>query len=225
MRIALLLAFATFPLAACSDALDFGTSDADTTEPDSGGGSHQAPGDAGGTFFNSDTGTGATSDATSPSSDAGAGTLDAIALETGTADGKAHDAGGGDDVTDASLSDTGPIVLGESCTAPIDISLGGTFAIDTCTLTDSVTASCGTTAAAAILAGVAPTTGSTYSITFPTGWVLQELDDTCSPESFSCGSTGTWGVSGDTPGGYWYFAIEPESGTCGSTTVTVDRVM
>jgi hypothetical protein len=224
MRIALLLAFATLPLAACSDALDFGTSDADTLQPDSGGGSHQVREDAGG-FFNSDTGAGPTGDATTPSSDTGGGTLDAIVLETGTADAKAHDATGSADATDASLSDGGPIVLGESCTSPIDVSLGGTFAIDTCTLTDSVTASCGATAAAAILAGVAPTTGSTYSITFPTGWVLQELDDTCSPESFSCGSTGTWGVSGDTPGGYWYFAIEPESGTCGSTTVTVDRVM
>jgi hypothetical protein len=76
-----------------------------------------------------------------------------------------------------------------------------------------------------ILRGDSPMSGSTYSLTFPTGWVLEELDDTCTPEPFSCGSTGTWGVSGATGAAYWYFALEPASGTCGTATVTVDRLM
>jgi hypothetical protein len=55
--------------------------------------------------------------------------------------------------------------------------------------------------------------------------VLQMIDGTCAPALDSCGSTGTWSVSGDVAGGYWYFAVEPESGTCATTTVSVDRLM
>jgi len=112
-----------------------------------------------------------------------------------------------------------------SCGPPVDISSGGSFTVDTCTATATVDTSCGATAAAVILRGDAPASGSTYELTFPSGWVLQMIDATCAPSLDSCGSTGTWSVSGDTPGGYWWFAVEPESGVCGSTTVTVDRVM
>jgi hypothetical protein len=186
---------------------------------DDDGGSHRVAVDAGSLPYDTDVGSPPKPDAatTPPSSDAGGGTADTSTPETSHV--VPHESGAGDV---AVPSDAG---LGASCTTPIDISDGGTFAIDTCTLIDSVAASCGTTAAAAILRGVAPTSGSTYELTFPSGWVLQQLDGTCSPMTYSCGDTGTWSVSGDTPDGYWYFAIEPASGTCGSASVTVDRVM
>jgi hypothetical protein len=112
-----------------------------------------------------------------------------------------------------------------SCGPIIDISAGGSFSVDTCTTTSSVDASCGTTAPAAILRADAPATGSTYEITFPSGWVLQMIDATCAPALDSCGSTGTWSVSGINPGNYWYFAVAPATGVCGSTSVSVDRIM
>jgi len=205
-------------VAACATGGGFGMLPGDDTEDDDGG-SHHALMDAGGIPYDTDAGTPAKHDAatTPPSTDAGGGTVDAGAPEASHV--APHESGAGEAAVPSDAS------LGASCTSPIDISDGGTFAIDTCTLTDSIAASCGTTAAAAILRGVAPMTGSTYELTFPSGWVLQQLDDTCSPMTYSCGSTGTWSVSGDTSEGYWYFAIEPASGTCGSTSVTVDRVM
>ena len=115
--------------------------------------------------------------------------------------------------------------VGESCSNALDVSSGGTFQIDTCTLADRVATTCGSTAAAMIFRALAPTNGSTYQLTFPSGWVLQELDDTCAPMFANCGSSGTWGMSGSIPGGFWYFAVEPMSGACGTATVTVTRVM
>jgi hypothetical protein len=128
---------------------------------------------------------------------------------------------------ETSVADTAPpeAGTGTTCTSPIDISAGGTFTVDTCTSTASIAASCGTTADAIVLRADAPSTGSTYEITFPSGWVLVETDGTCTPMPDSCGSTGTWSVSGITSASYWYFAVEPESGTCATTTVTVDRLM
>jgi hypothetical protein len=141
--------------------------------------------------------------------DTGSGFPDATPVDTGTP------------VPDSSVPDADA----GSCGPPVDISSGGTFTVDTCTATSTVAASCGATAPAVILRGDAPASGSTYQITFPSGWVLQMIDGTCAPALDSCGSTGTWSVSGDVAGGYWYFAVEPESGVCGSTTVTVDRIM
>jgi hypothetical protein len=223
MRTALLFALVTLPIACANGGANEGFSG-------TGGGTHHTPPDTAGPATNDDGGYGAydaghdaaavVDGAPTPGSDAGppaTGTPDGGAA----VDAGATDAGGSVDVA---VPD-GPTVLGESCSSPIDISAGGTVSIDTCPLTDSITATCGTTAAATILRGIAPSSGSTYSITFPAGWVLVQVDSTCTPMLASCGSTGTWGVSGATPDGYWYFAIEPASGACGTATVTVDRVM
>jgi hypothetical protein len=247
MRNAWLVAFLTLPAAACAaggtgDSLDgsFGNQEA----VDSGGGSNPKN-DGGGTPYNSDTGTGTGADtgidkgpgtdSSTPPPDTGPGvTTDTGVHDSASAtDASAHDALASDGgAKDAPAADT--IVTAACPTTVTDISAGGTFTIDTCTSTTTVAATCGTTAAAVILRGDSPLSGSTYSLTLPScvdggsgtcGWVIQMLDNSCAPEAFECGATGTWSVSGATFDPYWYFAIEPASGTCGTTTVTVDRLM
>lgn len=224
MRLSWIVPFVTFPFAYACASGGFGDSPAGGGHAEtSDSGPRANPYEEGGPSYDLDSGTdsrpgkkkGTPDGAVTPPPDSGADVA---------ADASAPEAGPTDASSDAPLSD-GAVVFGESCASPIDISTSGTFAIDTCALTNSVAASCGTTGAAAILRADAPITGSSYGITFPSGWVLQELDDTCAPVTYECGSTGAWYVSGATPGDYWYFAIEPASGTCGSTSITVDRTM
>ena len=189
--------------------------------------------DAGGTPYNSDTGTGTTHDAGTPPLDTGLGvTTDAGAHDSAVADSASHDAAASDAAKDAPPTDS-PVITAACPATPTDISAGGTFTIDTCTSTTTVATACGTTAAAVILRGDSPLSGSTYTLTLPScvdggsgscGWVIQMLDNSCAPEAFECGATGTWSVSGATFDPYWYFALAPVSGTCGTTIVTVDRL-
>jgi hypothetical protein len=221
MRNVLLVAFVILPVAACANGVggEALTGASDHHETRDGGAGVSATEEGGDIPYGDDAGSGDKDDAASLADDGGESPDAGGAYDSGAPDaGVATDSG-----TDTAPVDAGP--PGESCTAPVDVSLGGTFTVDTCSVTNSVAASCGTTAAAVILRGDAPGTGSTYSITFPAGWVLVEVDSTCTPMPDSCGSTGTWGVSGANPYGYWYFAIEPADGTCATTTVTVDRVM
>jgi hypothetical protein len=204
---------------ACAGGADEGFPAADDTDP-----VDRAPKDAAAPLeaaMSLDTGSGTTHDSggdTDAEGDGGSGS------DVDSASPPPVDSGG---AKETSVADTAPpeAGTGTTCTSPIDISAGGTFAVDTCTSTASIAASCGTTADAIVLRADAPSTGSTYEITFPSGWVLVETDGTCTPMPDSCGSTGTWSVSGDTSAGYWYFAVEPESGTCATTTVSVDRLM
>ena len=121
--------------------------------------------------------------------------------------------------------DTGPSVMGDTCASAIDISAGGTFMVDTCILNDDVVASCGVTGGRdAVLSGVSPVSGSTYRLTVPSDWVVQQTDVTCGPAPFSCSASG-WGVSGATGAARWFFAVEKLDGTCGTVSVVVDRMM
>jgi hypothetical protein len=175
-------------------------------------------------------------DASAPAYDAGGPSSSDVAVPSeASGDGTTEDGGPVSTLPDVVTKDTGaptptvdasvPVPEAGSCGPPVDISSGGTFTVDTCTATVTVDASCGTTAAAVILRGDAPASGSNYEITLPSGWVLQTINGACDPGLDSCGSTGTWSVSGATSAGYWWFAVEPESGVCGTTTVTVDRIM
>jgi hypothetical protein len=75
----------------------------------------------------------------------------------------------------------------------------------------------------AVLAGDVPNTGATYQLSVPSGWIIQQLSSLCIPAPVSCGA-GSWGESGDTGENHWYFVIEPADGTCGATSVTVERM-
>ncbi len=241
MRKAWLVAIALGPLA-CAAGTDGGPAPPPGDAVDGGAKPDVSTPQGDAYSFGGDTGKG--EDSTAPSQDGAStgdgsdaadalGTTDSGPLSSDAGplkgpDAAPEDAGPGPDTgagTDASPpADSGPVVTG-SCMAPIDVSAGGTWTIDTCSLTTTVAASCGTTAIAAILKGDAPMTGSSYSITFPSGWVIVQLYSDCSPWLYDCGSTGTWGTSGATPGDTWYWGVEPASGTCGSATVTVDRLM
>jgi hypothetical protein len=114
---------------------------------------------------------------------------------------------------------------GQSCTDAIDVSAGGGFTFDTCKLADSITSTCAPTAAAAILTGASPPSGSTYSFTFPSNWVVQMVGSGCVPESGECGMGPTWGTSGAEAAPHWFWAFMPADGVCGTITVHVDRIM
>jgi hypothetical protein len=201
---------------------DGGASDAPSARPDSqspDGGNSDAPGrldDAAhdGPTVQEDgtspTDTGASKDAGRTPKDGGGTSKDSGPKDSGTPD------------------VTPPITdpdAGQSCTDAIDVSDGGSFTFDTCMLADSITSTCAPTARGAILTGISPASGSTYSFTFPSNWVVQILGSGCVPESGECGEGPTWGTSGAESAPYWFWAFMPADGVCGTITVVVDRVM
>lgn len=123
--------------------------------------------------------------------------------------------------TDAGSETSTPVL---ACPTPIDVSVSGSYPIDTCALKKNVGATC---AAGGIAPGVAvkaasPSTGSTYLLTLPADWVIQQSDVTCGGMAFSCGPA-SWGVSGWTGQPNWYFLLARADGTCGTATLVVNR--
>jgi hypothetical protein len=163
---------------------------------------------------------------------------DTPSLDTGRVDASvadvrvATDTGGTDTrVVDASASDGGapdvptPGTPGSSCVWPIDVSGGGTFSVDTCMFTDTVASGCGAPAAAdVVLGGDAPGTGSTYTVTVPSGWAIDQVSSLdCTASSFSCSRTGTYSVSGATFPPRWFFVLSRLDGDCGPVDVLITR--
>jgi hypothetical protein len=135
-------------------------------------------------------------------------------------DGGAGGADGGPPAIDAGLP-----APGGDCSGAIDVSSGGTFVVDTCTGSDEVGATCAALGARdALLVADAPFSGSTYFVRVPAEWVVQQVDDACSPMAWSCGA-GSWGVSGAVPWARWRFAVQRADGACGSVAIEVERAM
>jgi hypothetical protein len=120
--------------------------------------------------------------------------------------------------------DSGPSPA-DACAAAIDISKSGTYPVDTCAKKFSLGATCATggMGVGVALAGEAPNSGSTYQLSVPADWVVQQMSPTCSPLAFSCSPSG-WGVSGYAGQKFWHFVVARADGTCGTTTVTVNRI-
>jgi hypothetical protein len=195
---------------------DGGASDVPSSKPDSQ--SHDA-GNSDGPTHTDD----AAHDGPSVQQD-GASPTDAIAPTDATSKdgGKPKDSSAAPDVTPPPITDPD---AGQSCADAIDVSDGGSITFDTCKLADSIMSTCAPTAAAAILTGASPASGSTYSFTFPSNWVIQMIGSGCVPESGDCGKGPTWGTSGAEAAPYWFWAFMPSDGVCGTITVVVDRVM
>jgi hypothetical protein len=225
MRVALLIALLA---SGCAAGNDFDTGPSDTGSPTDTGSGQDAI----------DTGhdTGSMQDA---GNDADARTTDTGPIDVVNDSPSEASTDAPPDVVDVAVDvpidvviDTGAPVPGDTCDTGIDMSAMGLhmYMIDTCAQHNAVMVTCPTppppAGHATIFRGLAPSSGSTYQLTVPSGWVIQQLTNPgCSAASFSCGATGSWGVSGATLGGYWYFAIERADGTCGTVTVTINRTM
>jgi hypothetical protein len=111
------------------------------------------------------------------------------------------------------------------CADALDISTGGLYTLETCGAAESATSMCGTAGTAdVIVRGDAPSSGSTYRLQVPAGWMILQVDAACGAMPFSCGAE-SWAVSGATPGGRWYFALERADGSCGTVDLSVERLM
>ncbi len=151
------------------------------------------------------------------SSDRGLMSSDAGASSAPDAGGLAPDAGPG--------VDAGPPPPLADCAASIDVSGGGIFVVDTCAMPDDVGGDCAASGAGdALLVADAPFTGSTYHLGVPSGWVIQQMDESCRPMPFGCAAEG-WGVSGAIPWAHWHFAVQRADGSCGTVAITVERPM
>ena len=225
MRSILFVALCAVPLMACDAAQEWDSGAVDSGTVDTGSvmdtGAH------------ADTGTDvprAMDAGTDAPSAVDTGSADVGVIDTGTVlDASTVDASF-DTATDVSVDsstpvDTGPPIPGDTCVLPIDVSAGGAFMADTCMLHDDVAASCGSPGGAdVVLQAASPPTGSTYQITVPAGWVVQQVNSLCTPLFSSCG-VGSWSVSGATGSPFWFFSIERMDGTCGMVTINVNRTM
>lgn len=183
-------------------------------------------------------------DAASPADDASSptdtgGAVDAGPRDTGTlipdVGGGAHDAGadaghdGGHDagMVDANRPDVGhDAAMSGACMGAIDVSAGGTFTIDTCAGTDHFTTACGATSGLDAVLFATEVGSATHLDIADTGWVIQQLTNTCGTGfggTATCTTLGSWGSAGSDGSPRFYWGVERQDGTCGSVDVVVTR--
>jgi hypothetical protein len=113
------------------------------------------------------------------------------------------------------------------CAAPVDVSAGGTFMLDTCAGSDHFTSACGTAGAHDVIVSATETgSGTTIQIVGDTGWLIQQLSFTCDPGIggiSSCSTTGTWSESGSDGHPRFFWGIERIDGSCESVQIMVTR--
>jgi hypothetical protein len=174
--------------------------------------------------------------ADAPTVDAG---TDASAPDAAIADAAGADAGGTDvRSSDVGSSDAGtppgdaprdaPVAgeAGSSCARPIDVSVAGTYTVDTCAFSNFVASGCGAADAHdVVLGGESPLSGSSYGVRVPDGWVIDQTDRLCEASAFTCSATGMYFVTGTRGDPFWYFVISRRDGGCGMVDVIVERMM